>query len=51
MLTLRTFKADYAHIVVRHYDDDTAIDKAVDMLIEEHYLHIKYECIRWLNSK
>ena len=51
MLSLREFKADYARIVVRHYDEGAAINKAVDKLIEEHYLHIKYECIRWLNSK
>ena len=51
MLSLRTFKQDYAHIVVRHYGDAIATDKAARRLVEEHYIHIKSECILWLNSK
>ena len=51
MLSLRTFKGDHAHLVVRHYDDAAALDVAARRLIKEHYAHIELECLQWLANK
>jgi len=46
MLTLDDFKSDYQHLVVRAAKWEEVVEH-----IEEHYPHIKEDCLNWLRRK
>ena len=47
MLTIKEFKSDYQHLVIRYGDDKASLNTNVDILIQIYYLHIVDECMEY----